>query len=383
MTQDNDSNLDVRGKPITPYTSIQLYPELRSIIRDRDITRKGIAAEEFMLDFMSTLIPDMTSCRDEPYAMDLYSPAFGIRVEVKNILSTNSDIKSDCINQFNRDCLVHKDDTRLFVFINVAYDDLFQTHIEDNPLRMFINGHDMNEHMLNVIAQTAFHADKWSYTCDKIPSIRLGNPKPGDPGVIDLKSPTPPLTPSQISSQRPALTSVSTQTLTPKRTLATQTIESSTPKLKLSSPSKSDVTISPYRYVRPDSYECKRMQALLHDAGVKRIPKLEIKHKVQKITLRPPLRRVVDDGIVINKRCTERPIKYKLGYDKARSLYHYDDANDPIILCDTRGNAYEVLTADLIDRMHEEIHKNDKPKGIFDTVTSWFGEAHIPILYPF
>lgn len=413
---------DIRGKQITPYTSIQLYPELHAIIRDRDPTYKGRAAEDFMLAYMKQVIPDFVSCRDEPNSMDLYSKAFKIRVEVKNILSTDDDLKLDCMHQFNRDCLVNNSNTNLFIFINVAYDTQLQTHIEDSPLRMFINGRDMNEHMLRVIFQTAANANKWSYTFDKVAMIQIGNPWDAycrrkmtrtttvNVNILPIREFVPKrvsntsmskVTPmSTVASKSP--TNLTTKS-TLKQTYNPTTKSPTTPKLRIIDQSDCDVTIKPHRYAKPDSYECNRMLQMLDKSNVRRIPNIQLKVKVKSITIppkrkpmlefkanvatvniKPSIRKRIDtNGLLIDKRYTERPIRYKVDASAERYIYHNSpDCNTPIILCDANGYAYETLSVELIDRLHEAIHKNDKPKGFFDTVASWFDNAP-PIVTPF
>lgn len=371
------SNLDVRGKQITPYTSIQLYPELRKIIRDKDSNHKGRAAEDWMLMFMRTVIPDLESCREIPHACDLYSKSLKIRIEIKNILSSKEEIRKDATTRFERDCIEHINDTNLFVFVNIAYNDHVQTHMQDKPLRLYVNGKDMNKHMLQFIVQTANHMLGSKCNVCKEPS-KVKKVIPIEKGNAHNVSVQTILRFSNASSQTLTIKDNIPKPIGRPQQTTTVVINNrpTTPKLKLVK-CHSLVNVQPSLYVYYNSYiynnmwnTMQRTKMWLHKTQSKLVSQLGI------INILPNLRELVNNSIVINKCCKEQGIKYRLLNDNSGTITHFDDCGYPIILCDARGIAYEMLTKELIDRLYHNIHKNDQPdppKGIFGTIMSWLG----------
>ena len=125
---------------------------LQSIIAKKE-SSKGTDAEAWALEYLKRYIPDIESCSSQPCSCDLYSPSLKIRVEVK--CNNGSEKLSANEEKFHRDCHVHAEDTKVFVYLNLNPTTTAVSRVEINPLRFYINIADFNESIVKIIIETA------------------------------------------------------------------------------------------------------------------------------------------------------------------------------------------------------------------------------------
>lgn len=116
---------------------------------------KGKLAENWTLNYMKKWFPDIKSCADIPESCDLISDSAGIRVEVK--CRYDSEKRKNGICKFHRDVNKHENDTKLFIYLDLCRTSLIKTHIEINPLRLYINGNDLSDDLMNFVSETCLN----------------------------------------------------------------------------------------------------------------------------------------------------------------------------------------------------------------------------------
>lgn len=131
--------------------------ELSSIITVGNST-KGKMAERWTEKYMKKWIPDITSCADTPESCDLYSDMLKLRIEIK--CRTDYEKTKNGIDKFHRDVKVHEKDTNMFIYLDLCRTSHVETRIEINPLRLYLNGNDLNEKMMSFIKLTCEHYNK-------------------------------------------------------------------------------------------------------------------------------------------------------------------------------------------------------------------------------
>lgn len=295
---------------ITPYTSIQSMPDFDMIINHQNHTLKGRLAEHTLMKYMQNWIPDMKSCAADVNACDLYSDSMKIRVEIKNCVCSDRSLHDHQINQFNRDIFVHANDTNLAIFINIAPNSTTVTHIEDNPLRLFINGQDMHAKMMEFICATAKHANQMTYTHKKKPiNIRIGYPKDYHDESSD----------------------------------------------------DNDNAIPDTNHNTNQSVN--HIDTAINHSQVKRF-KLSTVHTVDIPSELDQLRRQtvnIDDGVIVVTRRLNKDYRPSYRLHASGDIYFTNNYNEymPLLICDKSGLMYGRLTANLVDNLYAGIHKND------------------------
>ena len=129
---------------------------LQAIIAKKE-SSKGTEAEAWSLEYLKRYIPDIESCSNQPCSCDLYSPSLKIRVEVK--CNNGSEKLAANEEKFHRDCHVHAEDTKVFVYLNLNPTTTAVSRVEINPLRFYINIADFNESIVKIIIETAKNYD--------------------------------------------------------------------------------------------------------------------------------------------------------------------------------------------------------------------------------
>ena len=158
FTTNNVSN-DLKLLINNDKTDIMENENLKKILLDDKTTHKGKLAEQFIKDYLKKYIPDIKDVSNIPRNMDLYSDELNIRFEIK--CHINNEKQSVDINKFNRDCYVNKDNTLLFVYLDLTKDSSLKTHLRAFPLRLFVNGYDFNEDMIDFIINSANNINRY------------------------------------------------------------------------------------------------------------------------------------------------------------------------------------------------------------------------------
>ena len=127
-----------------------------------DNSKKGKLAEKWTENYMKQWIPDIKSCADTKESCDLYSESLGIRVEVK--CRNESEKIRNGLNKFHRDVKIHENDTKLFIYLDLCKTSTIDTRIEISPLRLYLNGSDLNEKMMKFIVSTCKSYNKMNYS---------------------------------------------------------------------------------------------------------------------------------------------------------------------------------------------------------------------------
>lgn len=131
--------------------------ELSNIMKINNST-KGKLAERWTEKYMKKWIPDITSCADIPESCDLYSDVLKMRVEIK--CRNDYEKTKTGMDKFHRDVKVHEKDTNMFIYLDLCRNSHVISHFEINPLRLYLNGEDLNEKMMNFIKSTCENYNK-------------------------------------------------------------------------------------------------------------------------------------------------------------------------------------------------------------------------------
>lgn len=95
---------------------------------------KGKLAEQYIMKYLMDYIPDIEDVSTQGYKMDLYS-SLKTRFEIK-CWNKNEKVSYN-LTKFHRDCYLNREDTNIFVYLDLSLNTTLKFHVEINPLRIY------------------------------------------------------------------------------------------------------------------------------------------------------------------------------------------------------------------------------------------------------